>query len=134
MTKEAKVTTSNADVLINATEVASVESQNENNMNEVTNTDCCPKEKTTVIAIIDGVKQEVKLARTIYSMDVLKKSQLTKVSCLMRYFTFPTPKSSARQGFPSTTVRGKKFLKMRRMCLCLLRQEQTIGGSVSMPY
>ena len=75
MNKIMKGATSNADVLINATEVASVESQNDNNMNEVTGTDCCPKEKTTVIAIIDGVKQEVKLARTIYSMDVLKKSQ-----------------------------------------------------------
>ena len=75
MSKIVQVATSNADVLINATEVASVESQNDNNMNEVTSTDCCPKEKTTVIAIIEGVKQEVKLARTIYSMDVLKKSQ-----------------------------------------------------------
>ena len=59
MTKEAKVTTSNADVLINATEVASVESQNENNMNEVTNTDCCPKEKTTVIAIMMALNKKL---------------------------------------------------------------------------
>lgn len=50
MSKIVQVATSNADVLINATEVASVESQNDNNMNEVTSTDCCPKEKTTVIA------------------------------------------------------------------------------------
>lgn len=33
MNKTAQVATSNADVLINATEVASVESQNDNNMN-----------------------------------------------------------------------------------------------------
>ena len=71
MNKIMKGATSNADVLINATEVASVESQNDNNMNEVTGTDCCPKEKTTVIAIIDGVKQEVKLARTIYSLSLI---------------------------------------------------------------
>ena len=36
---------------------------------------CCPKAKTTVIAIIDGEEKEVTLARTMYSMDTLKKSQ-----------------------------------------------------------
>ena len=39
MNKTAQVATSNADVLINATEVASVESQNDTNMNEETGTD-----------------------------------------------------------------------------------------------
>lgn len=36
---------------------------------------CCPKSGKTVTAIIDGVEQEIILARTIYSMDALKKNQ-----------------------------------------------------------
>lgn len=36
---------------------------------------CCPRSKTTVIAVIDGEEREITLARTMYSMDMLKPSQ-----------------------------------------------------------
>ena len=36
---------------------------------------CCPRNKTTVIAVIDGEEREITLARTMYSMDMLKPSQ-----------------------------------------------------------
>ena len=117
MNKTAQVATSNADVLINATEVASVESQNDNNMNEVTGTDCCPKEKTTVIAIIDGVEQEVKLARTIYSMDVLKKSQekllgeIDKSKLLDEIFHFSDPEIFRKVGIPLYDCEGEEIPK-----------------------
>lgn len=117
MNKIIKAATSNADVLINATEVASVESQNDNNMNEVTNTDCCPKEKTTVIAIIDGVEQEVKLARTIYSMDVLKKSQekllgeIDKSKLLDEIFHFSDPEIFRKAGIPLYDCEGEEIPK-----------------------
>lgn len=117
MNKTAQMATSNADVLINATEVASVESQNDNNMNEVTGTDCCPKEKTTVIAIIDGVEQEVKLARTIYSMDVLKKSQekllgeIDKSKLLDEIFHFSDPEIFRKVGIPLYDCEGEEIPK-----------------------
>lgn len=104
-------------MLINATEVASVESQNDNNMNEVTGTDCCPKEKTTVIAIIDGVEQEVKLARTIYSMDVLKKSQekllgeIDKSKLLDEIFHFSDPEIFRKVGIPLYDCEGEEIPK-----------------------
>lgn len=44
-------------------------------VNEAEAQSCCPKSKTTVLAVIDGEEKEITLARTIYSMDTLKKSQ-----------------------------------------------------------
>ena len=120
MVEEVKVATTNAGVIDNATEVASVELQNENSMNETSNltdTDCCPKEKTTVIAIIDGVKQEVKLARTIYSMDMLKKSQeklleeIDKSKLLDEIFHFATPEIFYKAGIPLYDCEGEEILK-----------------------
>ena len=65
---------------------------------EQTNTKlCCPKSKTTVIAVIDGKEQEITLARTIYSMDKLKKNQeklleeVDKNKLLDAIFHFATP-------------------------------------------
>lgn len=58
---------------------------------------CCPKSKTTVIAMIDGEEKEITLARTIYSMDMLKKSQekqleaVDKSKLLDEIFHFATP-------------------------------------------
>ena len=36
---------------------------------------CCPKAKTTVLAIIEGEEREITLAHTMYSMEALKKGQ-----------------------------------------------------------
>lgn len=55
---------------IEATEVAAM-----NAANEAEALPCCPKAKTTVLAIIDGEEREITLARTIYSMETLKKGQ-----------------------------------------------------------
>lgn len=52
---------------IEATEIAMA--------NEAEAQPCCPKAKTAVIAVIDGEEKEITLARTIYSMDELKKNQ-----------------------------------------------------------
>ncbi len=138
-----KVATSNANELVNATEVASVKQSNTNSMEEPvisenvnaanaasvelkkedkmngitnqTDTDCCPKEKTTVIAIIDGVKREVKLARTIYSMDMLKKSQeklleeIDKSKLLDEIFHFADPEIFRKAGIPLYDCEGEKI-------------------------
>ena len=50
-----------------AQEVAAVDAANEQT--------CCPKGKTTVLAIIEGEEREITLAYTMYSMEALKKSQ-----------------------------------------------------------
>jgi hypothetical protein len=55
---------------IEATEVATM-----NAANEAEALPCCPKGKTTVLAVIDGEEREITLARTIYSMETLKKGQ-----------------------------------------------------------
>lgn len=55
---------------IEATEVAAI-----NAANETEALPCCPKGKTTVLAVIDGEEREITLARTIYSMETLKKGQ-----------------------------------------------------------
>ena len=53
-----------------AQEVAAVDAANEAEAQP-----CCPKAKTTVLAVIEGAEREITLARTIYSMDALKKGQ-----------------------------------------------------------
>lgn len=55
---------------IEATEVATMNAANEGEA-----LPCCPKGKTTVLAVIDGEEREITLARTMYSMEALKKSQ-----------------------------------------------------------
>lgn len=124
-----KVATQNAKETGNATVVASIELQNKNVMqNEnlesvkalndaasVESSDCCPKEKTTVIAIIDGIKQEVKLARTIYSMDMLKKSQeklleeIDKSKLLDEIFHFATPEIFRKAEIPLYDCEGEEI-------------------------
>lgn len=58
---------------------------------------CCPKSRTRVIAVIDGKEQEITLARTVFSMDMLKKGQekqleaVDKSKLLDEIFHFATP-------------------------------------------
>ena len=50
-----------------AQEVAAVDAANEQT--------CCPKGKTTILALIEGEEREITLAHTMYSMEALKKGQ-----------------------------------------------------------
>ena len=63
-----KVQTSNSVKNQNAAVAANVEQANEQT--------CCPKAKTTILAVIEGEEREITLARTMYSMEELKKSQV----------------------------------------------------------
>lgn len=54
----------------NNQEVAAVDAANEAEAQP-----CCPKGKTTILAIIEGEEREITLARTMYSMGALKKGQ-----------------------------------------------------------
>lgn len=88
MSKETQVATLDANE--NAAIAAGVKQQNENVMKEeklesakavddaasVESSNCCPKDKTKVTAIVNGVEQEIILAHTIYSMDAPKKNQM----------------------------------------------------------
>ena len=62
-----QVATSNAVENMNAAAAANVEQTNEQT--------CCPKGKTTILAIIEGEEREITLAHTMYSMEALKKGQ-----------------------------------------------------------
>ncbi len=65
---------------------------------------CCPKAKTTVIAIIDGEEREITLARTMYSMEALKNGQqkmlesVDKSKLLEEIFHFSTPEIFTNAG------------------------------------
>lgn len=89
MNKEKELASQNAVENGNAVATASVEQPNAES--------CCPKGKTTVRAIINGVEKEITLARTIYSMDRLKKNQekllevVDKNKLLDEIFHFSTP-------------------------------------------
>lgn len=84
---------------IEATEVAMA-----NGANETDAQPCCPKSKTTVIAVIDGEEKEITLARTIYSMETLKKGQekmlesVDKSKLLEEIFHFSTPEIFTNAG------------------------------------
>lgn len=76
---------------------------------------CCPRSKTTVIAIIDGEKKEITLARTIYSMDMLKKSQekqleaVDKNKLLDEIFHFATPDIFRKEGVKLYDLEGEEI-------------------------
>ncbi|MBP3498223.1 MAG: hypothetical protein J6K33_10395 [Alistipes sp.] len=76
---------------------------------------CCPKAKTTVIAIIDGEEKEVTLARTMYSMDALKKSQeklleeIDKSKLLEEIFHFATPEIFTQAGIKLFDLEGEEI-------------------------
>ena len=84
---------------IEATEVAMA-----NGANETDAQPCCPKAKTTVIAIIDGEEREITLARSMYSMETLKKGQekmlesVDKSKLLEEIFHFSTPEIFTNAG------------------------------------
>ena len=75
---------------------------------------CCPRSKTTVIAMIDGEEKEITLARTIYSMDMLKKSQekqleaVDKSKLLDEIFHFATPDIFRKEGGKAIPLRTEK--------------------------
>ena len=76
---------------------------------------CCPKGKTTVLAVIDGEEKEITLARTIYSMDTLKKSQekmLEEVDAsklLDEIFHFATPEIFKESGITLYDMNGDEI-------------------------
>ena len=89
MVDEKKVATSNAIEFKNTAVAENIEQVNEQ--------PCCPKSKTTVIAVIDGEEKEITIARTIYSMGTLKPSQeklleaIDKSKLLDEIFHFANP-------------------------------------------
>lgn len=76
---------------------------------------CCPKSKTTVIAMVDGEEKEITLARTIYSMDMLKKSQekqleaVDKSKLLDEIFHFATPDIFRKEGVKLYDLEGEEI-------------------------
>ena len=76
---------------------------------------CCPKVKTTVIAIIDGEEKEITLARTMYSMDTLKKSQeklleeVDKSKLLDEIFHFAKPEIFTQAGIKLLDLNGEEI-------------------------
>ena len=98
------VATPNAVESNSAVATAGVEHTNEQS--------CCPKGKTTVVALIDGVEKEITLARTMYSMDVLKKGQekllegIDKSKLLDEIFHFATPEIFRHAGVELYNLNG----------------------------
>lgn len=76
---------------------------------------CCPRSKTTVIAMIDGEEKEITLARTIYSMDMLKKGQekqleaVDKSKLLDEIFHFATPDIFRNEGVKLYDLEGEEI-------------------------
>ena len=76
---------------------------------------CCPKAKTTVIAIIDGEEREITLARTMYSMEALKNGQqkmlesVDKSKLLDELFHFSTPEIFTQAGIKLFDMEGEEI-------------------------
>lgn len=76
---------------------------------------CCPKSKTTVIAVINGEEKEITLARTMYSMDKLKPSQekllenVDKSKLLDEIFHFATPEIFRKEGIKLYNMEGEEI-------------------------
>ena len=76
---------------------------------------CCPKAKTTVIAIIDGEEREITLARTMYSMEALKNGQqkilesVDKSKLLDELFHFSTPEIFTQAGIKLFDLEGEEI-------------------------
>ena len=83
--------------------------------NQPTEQSCCPKAKTTVIAIIEGEEKEITLARTMYSMDTLKKSQeklleeVDKSKLLDEIFHFAKPEIFTQAGIKLFDLEGEEI-------------------------
>ena len=76
---------------------------------------CCPKSKTTVLAIIDGEEKEITIARTIYSMEVLKKGQqkmlesVDRSKLLDEMYHFSTPEIFTQVGIKLFDLEGEEI-------------------------
>ena len=76
---------------------------------------CCPKAKTTVLAIIEGEEREITLARTMYSMEALKKGQekmlesVDKSKLLDEMFHFSTPEIFTQAGIKLLDLNGEEI-------------------------
>lgn len=76
---------------------------------------CCPRSKTTVIAVINGEEKEITLARTMYSMDKLKPSQekllenVDKSKLLDEIFHFATPEIFRKEGIKLYNMEGEEI-------------------------
>lgn len=76
---------------------------------------CCPKSKTKVIAIINGEEKEITLARTVFSMDKLKKGQeklleaVDKSKLLDEIFHFATPEIFRKEGIKLYDMEGEEI-------------------------
>lgn len=99
--------TTNVASNIEATEIAMA--------NEAEAQPCCPKAKTTVIAVIDGKEKEITLARTMYSMDALKKGQEKMLEAvdasklLDEIFHFATPEIFREAGIALYDMNGDEI-------------------------
>lgn len=85
------------------------------NVEQVEAQPCCPKNKTTVIAVIDGEEKEITIARTMYSMEALKKSQqkmlesVDKSKLLDEIFHFATPEIFTQAGIKLIDLEGEEI-------------------------
>ena len=83
--------------------------------NEAEAQPCCPKGKTTVLAVIDGKEREITLARTIYSMETLKKGQekmleaVDESKLLDEIFHFATPEIFWQAGIALYDMNGDEI-------------------------
>ena len=102
-----QVQTSNSVKNQNAAVAANVEQANEQT--------CCPKAKATVLAIIEGEEREITLARTIYSMETLKKGQEKMLEAvdasklLDEIFHFATPEIFWQAGIALYDMNGDEI-------------------------
>ena len=110
MAKEKVLASQNANENENAaTNAASEEQKSETTMS------CCPKSKTTILAMIDGEKKEITLAYTMYSMDKLKKSQVKllekvdKSKLLDEIFHFAKPEIFHKAGIKLYNLEDKEI-------------------------
>ena len=122
-TQSIVVATLNAVESYDAVATASVEQSNTES--------CCPKDKTTVTAIIDGEEKEITLARTIYSMDKLKKSQekllevVDKGKLLDEIFHFSTPDIFHQKGIKLYDWNGEPIAEGTENVLIPIETSQT---------
>ena len=85
------------------------------NVEQANEQTCCPKAKATVLAIIEGEEREITLARTIYSMETLKKGQEKMLEAvdasklLDEIFHFATPEIFWQAGIALYDMNGDEI-------------------------
>lgn len=123
MVDEKKVATSNAIEFKNTAVAENIEQVNEQ--------PCCPKSKTTVIAVIDGEEKEITIARTMYSMEALKKSQqkmlesVDKSKLLDEIFHFATPEIFTQAGIKLFDLNGEEIAEITENVLVPIETANT---------